>query len=228
MSKRDTGASLQTYIDGGYTPEAIVNYLYLLGWSPKENREIMSIDEVIRMFDLPQILRHNARFDIDKLHWVNGEYIRTMTMQRFQELGIQALHRAGLDTTGYPQPYIDAAFTTCKEKIKQFSELPTYGGFYFKKDVELDAATRAEFTPEVKSRVTSLLQAYRSVSDFKADALQEALKTTAKSLGVKPGLLVHPLRLAITGSTVGPSLYHLLEIVGRDITLRRLEKTLEL
>jgi glutamyl-tRNA synthetase len=226
MSKRDTGASLQTYIDGGYTPEAIVNYLYLLGWSPKENREIMAIDEVIKMFDLPQILRHNARFDIDKLHWVNGEYIRTMTMERFKELGIQAMHRAGLDTTKYPKEYVDAAFATCKEKIKQFTELPPYAGFYFKDEIELDAAAKAEFTPEVKTRVTALLNAYRGLADFNANTLQETLKATAKTLGVKPGLLVHPLRMAVTGSTVGPSLYHLLEIVGRDVTLRRLEKAL--
>src|SRR5688572_30078462 len=173
MSKRDTGASLQTYLDGGYTPEAIVNYLYLLGWSPKENREIMPLDEVIQMFDLPQILRHNARFDIDKLHWVNGEYIRTMTAERFKELGIQALHRAGLDTTKYSKEYVDAAFATCKEKIKQFTELPPYGGFYFKDEIELDAATRAEFTPEVKARALALLNAYKTINDFKADVLQE-------------------------------------------------------
>jgi glutamyl-tRNA synthetase len=228
MSKRDTGASLQTYIDGGYTPEAIVNYLYLLGWSPKENREIMPIEEVIKMFDLPQILRHNARFDIDKLHWVNGEYIRTMTMERFKELGIQALHRAGLDTTKYSKEYVDAAFVTCKEKIKQFTELPPYAGFYFKDEIELDAAAKAEFTPEAKTRVAALLNAYRGVTDFNANTLQETLKATAKTLGVKPGLLVHPLRMAVTGSTVGPSLYHLLEIVGREKTLRRLEKALEI
>jgi glutamyl-tRNA synthetase len=228
MSKRDTGASLQSYIDGGYTPEAIVNYLYLLGWSPKENREIMAIEEVIKMFDLPQILRHNARFDIDKLHWVNGEYIRTMTMERFKELGIQALHRAGLDTTKYSKEYVDAAFVTCKEKIKQFTELPPYAGFYFKDEIELDAAVKVEFTPEVKARVTALLNAYRGVTDFKADVLQETLKATAKTLGVKPGLLVHPLRVAVTGSTIGPSLYHLLEIVGREKTLQRLAKVLEI
>jgi glutamyl-tRNA synthetase len=228
MSKRDTGASLQSYIDGGYTPEAIVNYLYLLGWSPKENREIMPLEEVVRMFDLPQILRHNARFDIDKLHWVNGEYIRTMTVGRFKELAIAALHRAGLDTTGYSQEYIDAAFATCKEKIKQFSEMPGYGGFYFKEEIELDAATRAEFTAEVKQRAAALLEAFEGVTEFKADKLQETLKATAKGLGVKPGLLVHPLRLATTGSTIGPSLYHLLEIIGREKTLGRLKKALEL
>jgi glutamyl-tRNA synthetase len=228
MSKRDTGASLQTYMDGGYTSEAIVNYLYLLGWSPKENREIMPLDEVVQMFDLPQILRHNARFDIDKLHWVNGEYIRTMTNERFKELAIAALHRAGLDTTKYSQEYIDAAFATCKEKIKQFSEMPGYGGFYFKEHVEVLPELRGEFTPEVKDRVKALISAYEGVTDFKADKLQEVLKSTAKSMGVKPGLLVHPLRVATTGSTIGPSLYHLLEIIGRDKTLARLKAALEL
>ncbi len=228
MSKRDAGASLQSYIDGGYAPEAIVNYLYLLGWSPKENREIMPIEEVIQMFDLPQILRHNARFDIDKLHWVNAEYIRSMSMARFKDLTIQALHRAGLDTSGYSEAYIDAAFATCKEKIKQFSEMPAYGGFYFKENIELDAPARAEFTPEVKQRVAALIAAFQSLPDFTGDALQASLKATAKSLGLKAGALVHPLRLATTGSAIGPSLYHLLEIIGREKTLTRLQKTLEL
>src|SRR5262249_35659760 len=76
MSKRDTGASLHSYVQEGYTPEAVVNYLSLLGWSPKGNREKMPLPELIALFDLPQILRHNARFDLVKLNWLNGEYIR--------------------------------------------------------------------------------------------------------------------------------------------------------
>src|SRR5258708_25698804 len=79
MSKRDKGASLMTYLDDGYAPEAVVNYLCLLGWSPKGNREKVPVNEVVELFDLPQILRHNARFDLNKLHWLNGESIREMT-----------------------------------------------------------------------------------------------------------------------------------------------------
>src|SRR5881628_274056 len=82
MSKRDQGASLTGYQGEGYAPEAVMNYLCLLGWSPKDNREVVPIGEVIGMFDLPQILRHNARFDIDKLNWLNGEYIRLMSNER--------------------------------------------------------------------------------------------------------------------------------------------------
>src|SRR5690349_2488121 len=97
MSKRDKGASLTTYMEEGYAPEALVNYLCLLGWSPKNNREKMPIAEVIELFDLPQILRHNARFDLTKLNWLNGEYVREMAEDRFYELSLQALARAGLE-----------------------------------------------------------------------------------------------------------------------------------
>src|ERR1700749_3909252 len=93
MSKRDTGASLMTYVEEGYAPEAVVNYLCLLGWSPKGNREKVPVNEVVELFDLPQILRHNSRFDLNKLHWLNGEYIREMTSDRFHELAAQALAR---------------------------------------------------------------------------------------------------------------------------------------
>ena len=98
MSKRDQGASLMTYMQEGYAPEAVANYLCLLGWSPKGTREMVPMGEVVELFDLPQILRHNARFDLNKLHWLNGEYIREMSGDRFHELAVQALARAGIDT----------------------------------------------------------------------------------------------------------------------------------
>src|SRR6185369_9138241 len=135
MSKRDKGASLTTYTDEGYPAEALINYLCLLGWSPKNNREKMPITEVIEAFDLPQILRHNARFDLTKLNWLAGEYVREMGDERFYELSIHALARAGLNTDKYPSTYVRAALDTCKGKFKLFGELPGYAGFYFKDDV---------------------------------------------------------------------------------------------
>src|SRR5438067_811276 len=95
MGKRDRGASLISYIEEGYVPEAVVNYLCLLGWSPKGNREKVPISEVIELFDLPQILRHNARFDLAKLRWLNTEYIKEMPQDRFYELAVHTLAKAG-------------------------------------------------------------------------------------------------------------------------------------
>ena len=103
MSKRDKGASLTTYMEEGYVPAALVNYLCLLGWSPKNNREKMALAEVVEAFDLPQILRHNARFDLTKLIWLNGEYVRELGDERFYELSAEALTRAGLDLDEVPR-----------------------------------------------------------------------------------------------------------------------------
>src|SRR5689334_3797541 len=108
-SKRDKGASLMTYVEEGYAPEAVVNYLCLLGWSLKGNREKVPVKEVIELFGLPQILRHNARFDLNKLHWLNGEYIKEMSGDRFHELAVHALARVGIDTNRYDLQYVKAA-----------------------------------------------------------------------------------------------------------------------
>jgi len=227
MSKRDKGASLTSYMEEGYAPEAIVNYLCLLGWSPKNNREKMAISEVIETFDLPQILRHNARFDMAKLLWLNGEYLRETSQDRFYELSIHALKRAGLDTNKYPVEYVKAALDTCKGKIKVFSELPAYAGFYFKDEIEYSAEAAAkDFVPENKLRLEKLRDALAKLPSFDAVSVESGLKGVAAELGVKAGMLVHPTRLACTGASAGPSLYHLMEIIGKERTLERIERAI--
>lgn len=227
MSKRDKGASLMTYGEEGYLPEALVNFLCLLGWSPKGNREKMPLAEVIEAFDLPQILRHNARFDLAKLIWLNGEYVRELNDERFYELSAEALKRGGLDLAKYPAAYVRAALETCKGKVKLFSELPAYAGFYFKDEIQYDAeAAQKDFTPENKPRVTKLREALARLEPFDPDPIGATLKAVAQELGVKAGVLVHPTRLACCGNTAGPSLYHLLAILGKDRALARLDRAL--
>ena len=224
MSKRDTGASLTTYMDEGYAPEAVVNYLYLLGWSPKENREVMALGDVIKMFDLPQILRHNARFDINKLHWLNGEYIKLMSQERFNEFATRALERDGIKVAGAEASYIDAAFSTVKEKVKQFTEVKIFSDFYFLPQVEVEEASRKDLTAENRRIMEAVRDALKGHEDYSVDALNALVKRVAAELGVKIGLVVHPLRLACTGRTVGPSLYHLMEVLGRERVQARVER----
>ncbi len=227
MSKRDRGASLTTYGDEGFLPEAVNNYLCLLGWSPKDNTEKLSLAEVIERFDLPQILRHNAKFDFEKLLWLQGEYCRELPNDRFYELAVHALAKAGIDTNAHDVNYVKAALDTCKGKIKTFSELPAYGGFYFRDEITYDPeAAKKSFVPENKPGLEKLRAAFAAADPFNAAPLEAALKATATELGVKAGVLVHPVRLAVTGNPSGPSLYHLLEVMGKEKVMGRIERAL--
>ncbi len=227
MSKRDKGASLASYQEDGFLAEALNNYLCLLGWSPKDNTEKLSIADVVERFDLPQILRHNARFDFEKLLWLQGEYCRELSNDKFYELGLHALAKSGLDTKSLPADYVKAALETCRGKIKIFSELPAYAGFYFRDDIAYDPElAKKSFVPENKPRLQKLRDAFAAADPFTAGAIEAALKATATELGVKVGVLVHPVRLACTGNPSGPSLYHLLEVLGKEKALARIDRAL--
>jgi glutamyl-tRNA synthetase len=228
MSKRDKGASLATYMEEGYVPAALLNYLCLLGWSPKNNREKMTLAEVVEAFDLPQILRHNARFDLIKLVWLNGEYMRELSEKQSYDLYKAAITQGGFDLKKYPEEYVKGSFDTCRGKVNLSSEYPTYAGFYFNEELTYNPeAAQKEFTPENEPRLARLREALAKLEPFEPDPIGNTVKAVAQELGVKAGVLVHPTRLACTGSTAGPSLYHLLAILGKERALARIDRALE-
>jgi glutamyl-tRNA synthetase len=227
MSKRDEGARVEYYIQRGYLPEAVRNYLCLLGWSPKDNREKLDIDEIIRIFDLRNIGRSSATFDPDKLHWLNGEYARELSDSEFYHLAVARLKSSGVKLDNYPEKYVRAALQTCKGKINTFDELPSYCGFYFTDDWDYDAPGAAKhFTAENKLRLRAVRDALNGIETFDVATIEATLKSTAANLGVKVGAIVHPTRLAVTGSNVGPSLYHLLEVLGKERVLAHIDRAL--
>lgn len=227
MSKRDIGASMQTYIDGFFIPQAVVNYLCLLGWSPKDDRQVMALQDVIDLFDLPQILRGNARFDMVKMQWMNAEYLKTAPVAKWNELCLRELHKAGIDTSAFSAEYITGALATYREKHQQIIDTPLATKFYFSDDFATDEeAAKKQFIPDNKPRVEKLRDALAALPTFTSDAIQTVFKATATEAGVKVGVLVGPVRVALTGSSVGPSLYHLMEVLGKERVLARIEKAL--
>jgi glutamyl-tRNA synthetase len=226
MSKRDEGARVEYYIRRGYLPAAVRNYLCLLGWSPKDNREKMDIRDIIRIFDLKNIGRSSATFDPDKLHWLNGEYARELSDSEFYDLAVARLKSSGVKLDNYPEPYVRAALQTCKGKINTFDELPAYCGFYFTEDFDYDPQGVAkQFTAENKLRLKAVREALRALEKFQAAEIEAILKATAAKLGAKVGAIIHPTRLAVTSSNVGPSLYHL-EVLGKEKVLARIDRAL--
>jgi len=227
MSKRDEGARVEYYLRRGYLPAAVRNYLCLLGWSPKDNREKLDIDEVIRIFDLENIGRSSATFDPDKLHWLNGEYARELSDSEFYDLAAARLKSSGVQLDKFPEEYVRAALETCKGKINTFDELPAYCGFYFTNDFDYDPQGVAKhFSSENKPRLEAVREALNALEKFEVENIEATLKMTAAKLGVKVGAIVHPTRLAVTGSNVGPSLYHLLQVLEKEKVLARIDRAL--
>ena len=224
LSKRDGGSSITYFMDLGYTPEAVINYLCLLGWSPGENRERLDVAEIRELFDLEHINRRNAIFDLDKCFWLNGQHILAMSLERFVQLAKPFVDKAGI-------PYgteaaLLLALAIVKPKVKHLSDVPDWIGFLFTEDFAMDAEAveKSLKKPGAAARLTALSQAFATVTDWTHASLETTLKATATALGIKTGEMVHPARVALSGRSVGPGLYEMIEVLGKDRTLARLER----
>ena len=224
MSKSDKGAALHEYMNAGYAPEAVRNFLCLLGWSPKSEVEIFGLVEMADRFDLPQVQRHNARFDHDKLHWMQGQYMMKMPPERFAELGRPFLHSAGL-IEGQPEDYVRRVLAIVQEKVKLFTELPSWTSFFFREDFAADPeAAQKNFAvqPPAWELLEKLRGCFAAVGDWTHQTIDTALRVEAKEMGVKAAALIHPCRVAVSGKAIGPSLFHMLEVLGKERVLQRL------
>jgi len=224
MSKRDEGARVATYIEQGYASEAVRNYLCLLGWSPKDNREKIDIDEVVKLFELEKINRRNAAFDLDKCFWLNGQYIAQMSLDRFIELARPFLEKADIELSD--RDYLRAVLAIVKEKIKLLSDVPEWTRYFFTEQYEFDpAAVEKVFgKPEAAERLIALRDEFAKIENWTVEKIESILKTLAQKLGCKTGDLVHPARVGVSGRSVGPSLYHMLEVMGKERVLARFDR----
>lgn len=226
LSKRDGGSSITYFLDGGYVPEAVMNYLCLLGWSPGENRELLERSEVLELFDLGRINRRNAIFDLDKCFWLNGQHLLKMSLERFTELALPFIDKAGV-----PYGSLDAlapALAIVKPKVKHLSDVPDWIGFLFTEDFAYEPESVAKSLAKTGAgdRLRALSTALAVLADWKHSEIEATLKATAAALGVKTGELVHPARVAVSGRSVGPGLYEMFEVIGRERTLARFERAL--
>jgi glutamyl-tRNA synthetase len=227
MSKRDEGAAVATYIEQGYAPEAVRNYLCLLGWSPKDNREKIDIEEVVNLFELEKINRRNAAFDLDKCFWLNGQYVAQMSLRRFIELARPFMERAKIDISG--EKYTREVLTIVKEKIKLFKDVPEWTSYFFTEDYEVDSeAVKKVFEkPGATAHLKALRDEFAKTNKWDLATLESTLKSLAQKLGRRTGDLVHPARVAMSGRSVGPSLYHMLEVLGKDRALKRFDRAIQ-
>lgn len=227
LSKRHGDASYEDFIAKGYLKEAILNYIALLGWSPAGEREIYSLEELAQVFDLSGISRSASIFDVDKLTWMNGEYIRMLSPEDFQARAMPYIHEAigdGFDEAlicRLIQPRLET-LNQIGEKIGFLRELPDYDiSLYTNKKMKTDPGSSLDILRQA-------LPVFEAAEDFSSPALYEKLVALAESLEMKNGKVLWPVRIALAGVSVTPGgATEIAELLGKEESLRRLQIGIE-
>jgi glutamyl-tRNA synthetase len=233
MSKRDQGALVEEYQKRGFLPEAVVNFLCLLGWNPGGDREKMPIEEIIRLFDLPGVNQSNARFDEKKLAHMNMAYLLEMPADRFVALARDYFtqHSAGHATSAAlaaDENYFRAVMLLSQPKIKGVEELPAYTGYFFTEEFPIDAKVKEKILAkgDPKARLAELLAALPAM-DFSNDtAIEDGIKALAAGKNLGFGDYQAVARLAVSGTNAGPSITSIFRLLGQPRVRSRIEKFL--
>ena len=227
MSKRDQGALIEEYQKRGYLPEALVNFLSLLGWSPKDDREKMPIAEIIRLFDFPGVNQSNARFDDKKLAHMNMAYLLELPADDFVARARAYFEKQATPLTAAAlaaEPaYLREVLLLSQPKLKSLEELPAYTAYFFTEDFAVEAKVRDKVMGkgEPKLRLAELPELL-TTADFSSDTvIEEAIKALAAAKGLGFGDYQSVARLAVSGTNVGPSLTGLFRVLGRERVLAR-------
>jgi glutamyl-tRNA synthetase len=224
MSKRDAGAAVGDYPRQGFLPQAVVNFIALLGWSPKTEREIFSLPELAERFALENVNRAPGRFDFEKCKWVNQQHLLTLGTTDFVALSKPFVQQAGLPVAAYTE----AMAAAVKDKVRLLEEVPAAVDFLLLDDFPYDpeAVAKARANTAAADLLASLARAFEALGEWSAEAAKTALGETAKAAGAKPGQLMFPLRVALSGRAHGPDLGAMLDLLGQDRCAARLRRFL--
>ena len=211
LSKRHGATSVEEFRVQGYIPEALVNFLALLGWSYDDKTTVMSRDELVERFTLERVGASPAVFDYAKLDWLNGVYLRALPPDEYADVLVAYLREQGYE---WDEQLVRKVAPLVQEKIARLGEFPDFAGFFFAR-VEPETAVDGEMVP-------AAAEALAQVEPFEAGEIEATLRGLAERLGLKPRDAFQPIRLAVTGKKVSPGLFESLELLGREESLARL------
>lgn len=232
LSKRSGAAAVTDFSENGFLPEAVRNFIALLGWSPGEDREKMTLEEMIDLFTLDRINPKSAVFDENKLEWLNSEYLKEMPATELLPTVRSLWIKNGVITESYARQHADyllAVVDLFKSRMHRTTDFVELAGFCFRDPEEYDdKARRKHWNAESALWLRDLAERFDAVPGFTEAATEEALRELSEELGVSAGKLIHPTRLAVSGLSFGPGLFEMLVLIGRKPVVRRMRKAAEL
>lgn len=228
LSKRHGATSVEEFKAMGYLPEAIINYIALLGWSPGDE-EIISLDEMVDKFSLEKVSKNAAIYDIKKLKWINGHYIRDIDLNRLTEMLRLFMDNGALISREIDQDQLRKAIEITRDRAKTLEELADGISYFFNDVDEYDSKGAAKhFSHTDTINILNLcIQALTEINEFTLEQTENTYRALAEHLGIKAARIIHPTRLAITGRTVGPGLFDIMVLLGKDETIKRLKKAVD-
>jgi glutamyl-tRNA synthetase len=231
LSKRHGHTAISAYRDAGYLPEALVNYLALLGWNPGEDETVLPLSEMVERFDLNTVSKNPAVFDTDKLEWMNGVYIREMDPAEFVDQIVAAIEAdLARPLTDEDRGRIAAIAPHVQERTKLLNEIGDQVSFILVDEVEFDEASWAKVMvkPGVADVLDEAAARLAAIDDWDVGSIENTLRSMIADLEIGAGKGFQPIRVAVSGSTVSPPLFESLEVLGRDQTLDRMNRARQL
>ena len=228
LSKRHGGTAVEEYKREGYLPQALVNYLLLLGWSPGNDREIVSLEEAVKLFDINNMKGVQAKFDLQKLTWLNGEYIAKMTAEELLPL-IKGQLSEGREGELPPDALLLKIIGLYKVRIKKLSEFAGMTDHFFSDTYSKETAGVEKYisAKEGKDILREFSSRLERLDDFSHAKTEEACRAMAEEKKLKAGAIIHPTRVAISGKTTGAGLFEMMEAMGKAKVIERMKKAAE-
>jgi len=227
LSKRQGDVAVEDYRAKGYLAEALINFIAFLGWNPGGTRELFSLEDLIKEFTMERIGKSGAVFNLEKLDWFNQQYIQRATHERlFVELK-PLLKVKGWEH--FSDAYLAAVIDLLKDRVVVIPDFLTHGQFFFEDPTTYDEKSRAKnWTPVAAGHLNALAERFGQLATFDVAAIEQTLRGYAQEQNISASVLIHPLRLVLTGVSNGPSLFHLIEVLGKAATQRRIETAIKI
>jgi glutamyl-tRNA synthetase len=229
LSKRTGATAISDYRKMGYLPQALVNYLLLLSWSPGDNREIIDIAEAIKLFDIKDVNKTAATFDVDKLNWLNNQYLKKEDAQKLTDELIPLLMEKGyIKKDNFDRDYIVSLVKLFQGRLQTLNDFVEWADFFLVKDIKIDPAAEKKFLNRDLSHEFKLFIERLEVLDkFDVVSIETAFRQLVSELDIEAKTLIHPIRVALTGKTIGPGLFEVIYNLGKERTKERLMKWIE-
>jgi len=226
LSKRTGATSISDYRKMGYLAQALVNYLLLLSWSPGETREVIGIEEAIKLFDIKDVNKTAATFNLDKLNWLNNQYLKKIDAQELTDIIIPLLlERKYIQENNFDRNYLVSLVKLFQARLCRINDFTEWADFFFIKDIVIDPQAKDKFLTKDLSREFKLfVERLEALDNFDISSIEASFRQMVKELNIEAKALIHPIRVALTGKTIGPGLFEVIHYLGKERAKERLSK----